>query len=196
MREPADTVNVPALRSPFITPVEASSTAEAASMLPSEFTADGDGLRLHAAGQFRARLDRQVAFDVHIALEVTGDADVARAFDLAFDREPGRDDRFFLLHSGCSLPVVSATGRAGGGGGWRSGSLKVGVGMFGTGAAPGLSVSFQSAISVGSFRLDGSSECINIARAAKHPTGCRMQSQQRFSEICDLHLSPSRGAAC
>ena len=56
-------------------------------MLPSSSPADRDGLGFHAAGQLGARLDRQIAFDVHVAFEVTGDANVAGAFDLAFDRE-------------------------------------------------------------------------------------------------------------
>jgi hypothetical protein len=43
----------------------------------------------------RARLDRQVALDVDVALELSGDADVARAFDLAFDDEARGDDGFF-----------------------------------------------------------------------------------------------------
>jgi hypothetical protein len=53
--------------------------------------------------------------------------------------------------------VVSAAGAGrdtgGGGGACRSGSLALGGGTFGIGGAPGLSVSFQSAIRVGSIRL-------------------------------------------
>jgi len=68
-----------------------------------------DGVRLHLAGEMRAALDREVAGDLHVALEAAGDAYVAGALDLAFDREIGGDHGF--LHVG----ALRAAGRIGGG---------------------------------------------------------------------------------
>src|SRR3546814_13484856 len=50
-------------------------------------------LGLDAAAEFGALLDGQVALHVDVALELAGDADVAGAFDLAFDGQVGGDQR-------------------------------------------------------------------------------------------------------
>jgi hypothetical protein len=57
-----------------------------------ELAADDHCVGLYATGQVRARLDGQVALDVDVALEVTGDTDMSRAFDLALNGEPGSND--------------------------------------------------------------------------------------------------------
>ena len=93
MREPAATVSVPALRSPFSTPVDSSSTRDALSMLPSTSPPTIDGVRANAAGQLRAGVDRQIALDVNVALEPPGEPNVSGAFDLTFDRDVGADHR-------------------------------------------------------------------------------------------------------
>ena len=56
-----------------------------------QLAANDDGIGAHAAGDLRAGLDREVALNVDVALEVAGDANVAGAFDLAFDRLASRD---------------------------------------------------------------------------------------------------------
>src|SRR3546814_13012101 len=49
-------------------------------------------LGLDAAAELGALLDGQVALHVDVALELAGDADVAGAFDLAFDGQVGRSE--------------------------------------------------------------------------------------------------------
>src|SRR4029453_13122028 len=62
-----------------------------------ELAADDHGLRAYLTGQLRARLDRQVALYVYVAVESSGNSYVATALDLAFDRESGCDHGFLQL---------------------------------------------------------------------------------------------------
>src|ERR1035437_5557752 len=59
-----------------------------------DLTADRYGARTHPAGERRARIDREVALHVYVALEASRDSHVAGALDLALDRELRGDDRF------------------------------------------------------------------------------------------------------
>ena len=94
MREPAATVSTAALTSPLITPVSSSSTRAAGVDVALDLAADDHGRGIDLAGDVRALLDRDVALHVDVALEAAGDADVARALDLALDGDVGGDQRF------------------------------------------------------------------------------------------------------
>src|SRR5262249_6855 len=61
---------------------------------------DDDGVRTHAARELGAGFDRKVALDADITLEATGEANVARAFDLALDGDIGGDHGFTSLTRG------------------------------------------------------------------------------------------------
>src|SRR5438105_1279001 len=60
-----------------------------------DLTCDGDRFGTNAARELRALLDREVAFDVDVALEPSSDANVTGANDFAGDGELGGDDRLF-----------------------------------------------------------------------------------------------------
>jgi len=68
-----------------------------------ELAADDYGVGLYAAGHVRARLNRQIALDVDVSLEVTGDADMARAVDLALDGQTCSNDGLFRRPVGAIL---------------------------------------------------------------------------------------------
>ena len=57
-----------------------------------QFAGDRDLVGTHAARQLRAGLNREIALDVDVALELAGDAYAAAAFDLAFDRDVAGDE--------------------------------------------------------------------------------------------------------
>ena len=98
IREPAATVREPALTSPLMTPPRAARPAWR-SRCCRELAADDDDARLDLAFQVGAGIEGDVAVDLHVALETTGDAHVAGADDLALDGEIGGDDRFFHIQA-------------------------------------------------------------------------------------------------
>ena len=93
-----------------------------------QFAGDRDLVRAHAAGELGAGLDGEIALDVDVALELAGDADAAAAFDLAFDRDVGGDQRFLAGQARLRACARGSSHRAGGGGGpRRSGGRDGGV---------------------------------------------------------------------
>src|SRR5205814_586418 len=73
-----------------------------------QLTGDRDLVGAHAAGQFRAGLDGEIALDVDVALELTRHAHAAAALDLALDGDVVGDERFLAGEAG-----VRAGGRSG-----------------------------------------------------------------------------------
>ena len=144
MRAPAATVSEPALRSPIITPLCSKSTREAFSTLPSSSPAIVTlSARTPPVSLAPASIG-EIALDVDVALELAGDADAAAAFDLAFDRDVGGDQRFLAgqarLLGACDRRSRRAggarSGVAGGGGARtrasterRAGPVRSGVGV-------------------------------------------------------------------
>src|SRR2546423_8478908 len=62
-----------------------------------EIPADGDRAGPHRSGDLGARLDGQIAIDIHVPLEAARHANVAGALDLAVDCETGSDHRFLSV---------------------------------------------------------------------------------------------------
>src|SRR6185503_18079126 len=71
-----------------------------------DLTPDRDRVRAHAARELGARVDRQITLDVDITLELSRDAHVARAIDLARDGDVGGDDGFLRV-ARCGAPSGS-----------------------------------------------------------------------------------------
>src|SRR5262245_15844 len=63
-----------------------------------DLTADEHGVRGHLTVDRRAGFDRELARDLHVALESTGNPDVPVAFDLSFDRETRGQNGLAALH--------------------------------------------------------------------------------------------------
>ena len=75
-----------------------------------QFAGDRHLVGAHAAGQLGAGLNGEIALDVHVALELAGDAHAAAAFDLAFDGDVGGDQRFLAGQAGVGACDWSGSG--------------------------------------------------------------------------------------